>query len=339
MADHKAPTQVTISTGEGNTELHDLVRRYWKPVAGVAAVIVGIVVWRVAVTEQKAKSDTKAWNRVRKDVQMEFSIQPPPLAVLGGLEEELAGSTVAPWVKAIGVGSQLEAGKTSEAVAAAKSIVASWPDNLLVATPIYAAQSEGSRMTLPAWIETSSAALSSFESERPDLKGNPPPAGSAPRVRIKTSKGDIVVALYDSIAPKHAENFLKLCDGGFYDGTKVSRLVAGQLVEAGDPNTRGEDSSEWGKGGPGYTLAHEGYGVWNYKYSMTSIPMDDNFTSNGSMFRLLLSDAHSFDGAASVFGVVVEGMEVLDALGVVEVQDDRPKEAITILATEVLKAG
>ena len=340
MPEHKSPTQVTVFTGEGTSELHGLVRRYWKPAALVVGLVAALILVKVIAEERKARAVETAWNRVRKDIQLDgFAIQPAPLAVLGGLEEELSGTSAAPWVKAVSVGSQLEDGRSAQALEAAKSFAAAWPDHLLSRATVFHDESAETSMALPGWIESVNAATKSFESARPDLSTNPPPSETAPRVRIKTSGGDVVVALYDQIAPKHAENFLKLCGEGYYDGTKIHRIVPGQYLEAGDPNTKSDDVSTWGSGGPGYSLPHEGHGVWNYKYALTSVQEDDDYSSKGSMFRILLSDAHSFDGSSSVFGVVVEGNDVLEKLGAAQVADDRPVESISIESTEVVKAG
>jgi peptidyl-prolyl cis-trans isomerase B (cyclophilin B) len=340
MSEHKSPTQVTIFTGEGTGEFHGLVRRYWKWAALFGGVVTALILFKVIWEQRKVKAVETAWNRVRKDVQFQpFSIRPAPLAVLGGLEEELVGTSAAPWVKAVSVGSQLEDGKPAQALEAAKSLAAAWPDHLLSRSTLFHDESAETSLALPGWIETVNAATKSFEDARLDLSMNPPPSAEAPRVRLKTSEGDVVVALYDQIAPKHAENFLKLCGEGYYDGTKIHRIVPGEYLEAGDPNTKSDDVSTWGSGGPDYSLPHEGHGVWNYKYALTSVQAEDDYTSKGSMFRILLSDVHSFDGSASVFGVVVEGNDVLEKLGAAEVTDGRPVESISIDSTEMVKAG
>src|SRR6185436_15276319 len=79
----------------------------------------------------------------------------------------------------------------------------------------------------------------------------------APRVRLNTSKGPIVVGLYVDRAPKHAENFLKLCREGAYNGTKFHRVVRGSLVQGGDPNSVSGEPDSWGSGGPARAIVPE----------------------------------------------------------------------------------
>lgn len=338
MPEHKSPTQVTLSTGEGTSELHGVVARYWKPAAILVGIAATVILVSVVKSERRVKAAHSAWNRVRKDVQFGFMVEPAPTAVLGGLEEELAGSKVVPWIRAISIGGLLEEGKSAAASDSARSLASSWPDHALSRVGFFSGESGGPRMSLPAWIESALATSASFEEARKDLSANPVPSEMSPRVVIKTTVGDIVVALFADLSPRHAENFLKLCSDGFYDGTRIHRLVQGQYLEAGDPNSRTEGSEDWGTGGPGYSIPHEGAKAWNYKYAVTSVQADDNYSSNGSQFRIMLSDVHSFDGASSVFGVVVDGTAVLDELGAAEVSGARPTNPVTIQSTEVMKA-
>src|ERR1039458_5308348 len=76
-------------------------------------------------------------------------------------------------------------------------------------------------------------------------------------VVIKTSMGDITVQLADDKAPKHAANFRKLAKEGFYAGTTFHRVIPGFMIQGGDPNSKGDDRSKDGLGGPGYTIDAE----------------------------------------------------------------------------------
>ncbi len=79
----------------------------------------------------------------------------------------------------------------------------------------------------------------------------------AKRVLIKTSKGNIIVRLYDE-TPLHRDNFLKLAAGGYYDGTLFHRVIKDFMIQGGDPDSKGAPAGkQLGAGGPDYTLAAE----------------------------------------------------------------------------------
>ena len=81
--------------------------------------------------------------------------------------------------------------------------------------------------------------------------------GDRKRVRIETSKGTMVVELYDE-TPLHRDNFLKLVEDGFYDGLLWHRVINGFMAQGGDPNSRdSEAGARLGNGGPGYTVPAE----------------------------------------------------------------------------------
>src|SRR3989344_4506236 len=76
-------------------------------------------------------------------------------------------------------------------------------------------------------------------------------------VVFKTSKGNIVLELYNSQTPITAGNFVRLAESGFYNGTKFHRVIPGFMIQGGDPNSKGDDVSTYGLGGPGFTIKDE----------------------------------------------------------------------------------
>lgn len=140
--------------------------------------------------------------------------------------------------------------------------------------------------------------------------------------RFKTEKGDIVVELYADRAPLTVENFVNLARAGFYDGTTFHRVINGFMAQGGDPTGTGT-------GGPGYqfgdefhpTLRHDGPGV----LSMANAGAG----TNGSQFFITHSATPHLDNRHSVFGRVIEGMDVVSALRERDPQRDRePGERI-----------
>lgn len=338
MSSHKAPSQVTVSSGERDGELHELVRKHWK-IAGllVGVTITGILV-QVGIRERGLQTINRSWDRLRRDVHFTFGfgVELPSQAVIGGLEEELSSTDVGPWVKALRVGQLLEEGKYEPALEAANAAETTWPNHPISQTAYYGLAGSP-RQALNHQIRTAMTGLRTFEETRPDLFANPTPPEGSPRVRLDTSKGSLTVVLLAEQAPRHVENFLLLCKSGYYNGSRIHKVIPGQYVEGGDPNSKTEDSQTWGAGGPGYTIAHEESWLWNRRYAVTSVPEGDNYTSNGSQFRIVASDLPSLDGTTTVFGVIVEGADALDRIGEVELSANRPIEPVAIQSATLLE--
>jgi peptidyl-prolyl cis-trans isomerase A (cyclophilin A) len=144
------------------------------------------------------------------------------------------------------------------------------------------------------------------------------------RARLTTSVGDLEVRLFADKAPRTVGNFVALARRGFYDGTKVHKIIPGFVIEAGAPRD-GEAS-----GGPGYCfddeinpdLKHDKAGI----LSMANAGPD----TNGSRFLLTLGPAPRLDGQHSVFGEVVKGLDVLSRIGAAKTSGVRPAEPIVI---------
>ena len=79
----------------------------------------------------------------------------------------------------------------------------------------------------------------------------------ATRAIIHTNLGDITLQFFPELAPNHVDNFLDLAAKGFYDGTIFHRVVPKFVIQGGDPNSRSDDKSRHGMGGPGYSLKAE----------------------------------------------------------------------------------
>jgi cyclophilin family peptidyl-prolyl cis-trans isomerase len=124
---------------------------------------------------------------------------------------------------------------------------------------------------------------------------------------VHTEKGDIRIELYDDQAPKTVNNFVFLAREGFYDGVTFHRVIPGFMAQTGDPTGTGS-------GGPGYqfedefnpALRHDGEGV----VSMANAGAN----TNGSQFFITYAATPYLDDVHSVFGRVVEGMDVVRAL-------------------------
>ncbi|MBI4313753.1 MAG: peptidylprolyl isomerase [Candidatus Omnitrophica bacterium] len=148
-----------------------------------------------------------------------------------------------------------------------------------------------------------------------------------PVVTIETNKGTIVVGLFQDKAPKTVENFLTLTKKGFYNGIIFHRVIPGFMIQTGDPTGTG-------MGGPGYkfedefspALKHEGPGVLSMANSGPN--------TNGSQFFITLAATPWLDGKHSVFGKVVKGQDVVEAIAAAP-RDPQDKPLTPIQMTSV----
>lgn len=148
------------------------------------------------------------------------------------------------------------------------------------------------------------------------------------RVLLKTSMGDVVIELYDDM-PITAGNFLKLVESGFYDGVIFHRVIAGFMVQTGDPTGTGY-------GGPGYTIPDE-FSRHNRNDRGTVAMANAGPNTGGSQFFINLVNNNYLDRMHPVFGKVVEGMDVVDRIGNVRTDaEDRPIEDVVIVSARVL---
>jgi len=197
------------------------------------------------------------------------------------------------------------------------------------------------------------------------------------RVKLSTEMGDMIVLLYDE-TPQHRDNFLKLVDQKFYDGTLFHRVIAGFMVQGGDPDSKGAaPGAALGMGGPGYTIPAEfNTALYHRKGALAAARQGDQVNpekrSSGSQFYIAqgqktdttmlaqlerqkkfanpafsyndeqkkvyaeLGGTPHLDGDYTVFGEVVEGLDVLDKIAAVQTDPrNRPLQNITITLTRI----
>ena len=130
---------------------------------------------------------------------------------------------------------------------------------------------------------------------------------------IKTGFGNIKFSLVSDIAPETVRNFSQLAKSGFYDGTLFHRIIPGFMIQGGDPNTKNPDKSTWGQGGPGYNLKAE-FNSRSHLRGIVSMARTNDPDSAGSQFFIVTSDSTFLDRQYTVFGEVVDGIEVADKI-------------------------
>ncbi len=136
-------------------------------------------------------------------------------------------------------------------------------------------------------------------------------------ITITTAYGDMIVLLSDN-APLHKANFVKLAKSGFYDSTTFHRVIDGFMIQGGDILSKDKISTNDGTGDVGYTVPAElTTGLKHKKGAIAAARIGDQFNpqraSNGSQFYIVLEDngANHLDGQYSVFGQVVDGLDVM----------------------------
>jgi len=193
-------------------------------------------------------------------------------------------------------------------------------------------------------------------------------------ILMKTTKGDIKIKLYEK-TPLHTDNFMKLVEEKFYDNLLFHRVIKGFMIQGGDPNSRNaKPNKHLGEGGPGYTIPAEIKPQFIHKRGAlaaarlgdadnpkrassgsqfyivqgkiyTDKELDDleaqmkvKFTDEQRMVYTTLGGVPQLDGSYTVYGEVLEGMEVIDAIAKVQTgKSDRPIIDVKILSIEVIE--
>ena len=159
---------------------------------------------------------------------------------------------------------------------------------------------------------------------------------------LHTNYGDIDVELFDERAPRTVENFTGLAtgdqeweDGGetvekpLYDDVLFHRIIEGFMIQGGDPEGTG-------RGGPGYTFDDEFHDELRHDSAGTLSMANAGPNTNGSQFFITLDATPHLDDKHSVFGEVVDGMDVVREIGSVETgPNDQPKDDVVLESVEI----
>ena len=142
-------------------------------------------------------------------------------------------------------------------------------------------------------------------------------------VTIETTKGTIAIETYDADAPNTVKNFIDLANKGFYNGTIFHRVISGFMIQGGDPTGTGS-------GGPGYKFADElNPATDSYKAGHvrgTVAMANSGPDTNGSQFFIMHED-NQLPNLYTIFGKVVSGMDVVDAIAAVKTDGNPPQGA------------
>ena len=155
-------------------------------------------------------------------------------------------------------------------------------------------------------------------------------ADDLPRVKIETTKGTIVVELFENEAPNTVANFISLVDSHFYDGTPFHRVIPQFMAQGGDPTGTGTS-------GPGYTIDCECELPNARKHFLGSLSMAHaGKDTGGSQFFLTFRPTEHLDGRHTVFGRVIKGLDILPKITRTEGPQARPTQD-KIISAEVIR--
>ncbi len=156
---------------------------------------------------------------------------------------------------------------------------------------------------------------------------------------MKTNFGDIKLELFNADAPNTVENFTKLAESGFYNGTKFHRVIKGFMIQGGDPNSKDNNWADDGMGGPGYAFADE---INPHKLVKGTLAMANaGPNTNGSQFFIITADATPWlDAKHTAFGNVIEGMDMVLKIENVKTdksRGDHPIEDVVVESIGIIK--
>ena len=144
--------------------------------------------------------------------------------------------------------------------------------------------------------------------------------------KIDTSAGSMTLEFFPDKAPGHVENFVKLAEKGFYDGTVFHRTIPGFMIQGGCPDGTG-------MGGPGYQIKAE-FNDHKHTRGVLSMARSQDPNSAGSQFFICHGDANFLDGQYTAFGQLVDGDDTLDKIATAPTQPggegSKPVEAIKV---------
>jgi cyclophilin family peptidyl-prolyl cis-trans isomerase len=165
---------------------------------------------------------------------------------------------------------------------------------------------------------------------------NNPPEDTYETIKIQTSKGDIFLWLYDE-TPKHKENFIKLTNDGLFDSVIFHRVIKNFMIQTGDLSGKIN-------GGIGYTIPAEFNSKLKHMKGTVGAARLGNIVnpekeSSGSQFYICHNDSgcSHLDMEYTVFGITIDGFDVVDAIAKVPTKNDKPIDDVYMLKVTVEK--
>ncbi len=157
---------------------------------------------------------------------------------------------------------------------------------------------------------------------------------------ITTRYGELTIAFWPEVAPKHVENFKKLAREGFYDGTAFHRIIRGFMIQGGCPNTKKGARGIPGTGDPGYKVKAE-FNAKSHVRGVLSAARSSDPNSAGCQFFICHGDAKFLDRQYTAFGQLAKGDDVLERIATVPTggpEKSTPVERIEVTSVKIVAA-
>ena len=165
-----------------------------------------------------------------------------------------------------------------------------------------------------------------------------------PVAEVVTNRGTFTLELFEDTMPVTAGNFITLAEEGFYNGIQFHRIIPGFMIQGGDPITKTDEFMRYGTGGPGYSIPDEhvaGEYLTNVRGTISMANSGPN--SGGSQFFINVADNVNLDfdkeplsSQHPVFGRVLSGMDIVDAISEVETNErDLPTDPVIIESVSI----
>jgi len=151
------------------------------------------------------------------------------------------------------------------------------------------------------------------------------------------SIGEMIIEMFPEVAPKHVHNFDSLVSIGFYNGTAFHRVIPGFMIQGGDPNSKDKPESTWGYGDPSQTKVPAEFSALKHERGIISAARATDINSATSQFFICVAKASHLDGQYSIYGKVLEGMEVADKIVSVprDLTTNRPNKKVEMTITKI----
>ncbi len=148
--------------------------------------------------------------------------------------------------------------------------------------------------------------------------------------------GSITIETFPDVAPKHSNNFDNLVSEGFYNGTAFHRVIPGFMIQGGDPNSKTKPKSTWGFGDPAQKKVQAEFNNITHSRGIISAARSQDPNSASSQFFLVTSDSKFLDNQYTVYGKVIEGIEIADLIvSVPRDRADNPDEKVEMSITKI----
>ena len=158
------------------------------------------------------------------------------------------------------------------------------------------------------------------------------------KARIATNMGDIELKFHPEKAPVHCLAFITRAESGFYDNTKFHRVIKNFMIQGGDPNSKDDDPSDDGMGGPLVHIPHEFNDTKHVPGILSMARISDVSAGAGSQFFIMHGTSPNLDNQYTAFGEVTQGMDVVDSIAMVETAPgDRPVKSVVIKRVDVFR--